>query len=793
MKKLLLTVLVFSAVFSCVKQPDAPAEPVADSPSQTARRVVIGASLPGETKVFVEEDELDLKNTWEDGDFISVVFEKGGQYYNEFFTLQSGGGTSSGHFINESSVLEDGDEFMMCYPPREKSDEGTWAMLLGDQLGIVETLGVVLPFVGKGSSINDPVEMNVDATILRLSKGLKLFTSDTEEGAILNFTVSGEHLYATVVYDGITPSGNKGPVVLSADLTTTNGCLDQNVYVVLHLADAGLTDTKLDIQARRGPSIASHSENYIEYDVYNWELDRSGKTMENGQMYSIRPGTDGTHPALPPQRLKTAELVPLEILFVSTEGDDTNTGDIDSPLKTLQEAFDRAEPGTHIYLRGSRDSENPTIYNSPRAWLRKSGTQDHPIVVTPYPYDNKYECVVLDGSDLTNLYDTDDAFIALLGPLNNPSANPNVFSNYTGANWVIIGDLEIRNAPAIGIGVDCGSSHVTIKNCTIDNCPGPGIGVGFLGGESEDITIQGVYLKNCATASREAISLRKVNGFQLYNNMVENTRKEGIDAKNGSRNGVIFGNNIKNAGHVGIYVDAGYITEPGGLTLNAGQSVPHTRNIHIYANLISYVDSEEGGTGIAVASEQGNDASDLYIYNNVVCNVSAFPGSAPSAFVPSAGIKVAKNSDLTTGLLKDVYIYNNTVYNMSQQGIYVNYPTIDNIVIRNNIVACSQAGDIQLNTGVGVPEDKVIIQNNMFFNANGSSTTHPGFPYYNETDPDKVFVRYLWEPTDWERTIDLHLPAGGTAIGNGTFLTAPDRDFDGKLRSLPVDIGAYQH
>lgn len=751
MRKFLFAAAVIAATLfsSCVKQPALAEEPVPAIEENAARAIEIGACLPSETKATAQEVGNNLKTTWDAGDKISVIYYNGADYVNECFTLSSGEGTTSATFANGSSLLPDSTPFTICYPYREASAEGVWAMLLGSQTGTVDGLGNLDPLMGSASSLDDTPTVTSALTVLRLCEGLKLFTDDTESGAAIGITVSGEHLHATAVFDGTGLTGNKGPVVLSGPLSTTGGCLDQNVYVALHLTDEGRTDTSLDIRVQRGDN------------TYNWTLSRSGKTMENGQMYSVRPSSGGTHPALPPQKLKTVEPTAENELYVATDGNDANPGTLASPLLTLQRAFNLCSAGTHIYLRGG-------TYNA-SAWLYKSGTEENPIVVSSYGS----ETAILDGTGLPDPKNlgNDYPLVALVGPSNK------------GAHWITFRNLTFQHSRRIGLGIIYASSHITVNDCRFLECPGPGIGVGFCGNESQDIRIFNNYLENCAQTSREAISIRKVNGFDVYGNHLKNITKEAIDAKNGCQNGVIRNNIVENSGHVGVYVDAGYTTEPSGMD-TAGQSVPVTRNILIYGNKIVF--GTYKGTGITVASEQGNSARDIYIYNNLVYNVSALP-----ATTQSAGIKVAKNSDdgIHTGLLKDIYIYNNTVYNHAQQGIYVNYPTIENIVIRNNISAYNQAGDIQINSECD--ESQVTIQNNLFYNATGA-TTHPGYPYYNITDPSKVFVKY-WD-ADWTQ-IDLRIPAGGAAIDKGTFLTAPSTDYAGTERpqGLTVDIGAYEY
>lgn len=769
MKKIILAALAIAALFSCAKQPELP------DPVTGARRVKIGANLPKETKVALEEYGRHLKTTWEAGDPISVIYYSSteGKYVNELFVLDTGAGTASGTFVNPSSLLPDGEPFKVCYPYFPEEDGNAWTMLLGSQEGTLDGMGELIPLSADAADLSVSPVLEPIINILRLKAGLKLITHDDATNVPIRFTVNGQALYASAAYDesSLTLTGNKAPISLNGALTMSNGVLNQDVYVILHLTEGGRTNTSLDLRLLRGTS--------PNIDTYNWTLSRTG-TMVKGQMYSLSPDGTGAHPDLPAQQLKTYIPEPFNELYIATDGNDSYPGTISQPLATLQRAFTFAVPGTHIYFRGSTDPKNPTVYTIDKAWLEnKSGTPDHPIVIGTLPYKDgqydRYENVVLDASNMTHNAGNDDAYIGLLN-----------------ASWVRINNLNIRNSKMTGIGIVRGSSHVTVEDCHIENCQGPGIGVGYLGHESVDIRIHDNMVVNCAQVQKEAISLRKVNGFQVYNNHVQDVIKESIDAKGGCRNGSIYHNQIENAGHVGIYVDAGFPVEPS-YTETPGQTVPPTRNILIYGNRIVYGGLSEGstapfgqGTGITVASEEGNDVSDIYIYNNLVFNASAFPASSE---VQSCGIKVATNGGVTTGTLKDIFIYNNTVYNMTQQGVYVNFPTIQNIVIRNNILVKNQAGDIQVKDGIDASE--VIRQNNLFCEMTSATYPYRGEPYFDESSLANLFVRD-WA-ADW-KDIDLHIRAGSLAIGNGTILTAPHDDFDEKQRNpYSVDIGAYKY
>ena len=77
--------------------------------------------------------------------------------------------------------------------------------------------------------------------------------------------------------------------------------------------------------------------------------------------------------------------------FISTTGNDDNTGTIDSPFATLQKAQDQVQAGDTIYMRGGR-------YKLPKdttTFLSQDGTKDAPIRLFAY----EDETPILDASD----------------------------------------------------------------------------------------------------------------------------------------------------------------------------------------------------------------------------------------------------------------------------------------------------------------------------------------------------------------------------------------------------------
>ena len=78
--------------------------------------------------------------------------------------------------------------------------------------------------------------------------------------------------------------------------------------------------------------------------------------------------------------------------YVSLNGNDNNTGDIDTPLKTIPKAISLIQAGDKIYVRGGTYSYSSTIAVS------KSGTAADTCFLMAYPGEH----VVLDFSGVAS-------------------------------------------------------------------------------------------------------------------------------------------------------------------------------------------------------------------------------------------------------------------------------------------------------------------------------------------------------------------------------------------------------
>src|SRR5688572_24281848 len=73
--------------------------------------------------------------------------------------------------------------------------------------------------------------------------------------------------------------------------------------------------------------------------------------------------------------------------YVSTSGNDANSGSLSSPLRTVKQGVSKLVPGDQLLVRGGTYNESVSIWN-------KYGSAAAPIVIKAYPN----ETPVIDGS-----------------------------------------------------------------------------------------------------------------------------------------------------------------------------------------------------------------------------------------------------------------------------------------------------------------------------------------------------------------------------------------------------------
>lgn len=139
--------------------------------------------------------------------------------------------------------------------------------------------------------------------------------------------------------------------------------------------------------------------------------------------------------------------------YVSTDGNDSNGGDIDNPLKTIPKAISLIQAGDIIYVRGGTYSINSTIS------ISKSGTVSDTCYLMAYPGERP----VLDFSG---------------------TAFGKRGISLTGSYWYIKG-LDVRKAGDNGLNISGGSNNI-IEFCAFYENKDTGLQIG---GGAHDVTI----------------------------------------------------------------------------------------------------------------------------------------------------------------------------------------------------------------------------------------------------------------------------------------------------------------
>ena len=325
--------------------------------------------------------------------------------------------------------------------------------------------------------------------------------------------------------------------------------------------------------------------------------------------------------------------------------------------------------------------------------------------------------------------------------------------NVEGKTDIVITGFTLRNGNN-GIkvdkdGADNPSERITIKNNYVTLSRSSGIRVAF----SRDVIVDSnVVEKTNWGGIHEMISIINTDGFVVKNNEVFNgdfvmngatmEGKEGIDAKQGSRNGVIMNNVVHDIHRLGIYVDAWNVL---------------THNIEVIGNVVYNCKQ-----GISISSETGGLLKDILVSNNVLYNNRAY-GIIVPAWVGD-------------GPRENIRIINNTVYGNTSGGINVATANVYRVEIQNNIIANN--GGPALSAGnigtITKSTNNLVVGRNT---GNILSGTLSGDPRFVNAAAG-----------------NFQLSAGSAAINSGVTIADVIDDIDGTPRPSggAYDLGAFE-
>jgi hypothetical protein len=475
--------------------------------------------------------------------------------------------------------------------------------------------------------------------------------------------------------------------------------------------------------------------------------------------------------------------------YVSTTGDDSNSGTKTAPWRTVQHAADTVRAGSTVNVRGGVYKELVTVKASGNA-------SDGYITFRSYPG----ETAVLDAEHFT------------------PSERQAVLTIHS-QSYVRIEGFEIRNfhtaehqLTPLGISVMGGGSHIELlKNNvhhieqTFEGRDGPGhgangFGIAVYGTDAKtpitDLIIDGNEVHHLKTGSSESLVVNgNVTNFRITHNVVHDNNNIGIDvigfertapdpAVDQARDGVVSGNlvyNIHSRGNPayqneensdGIYVD-------GGTRILIEQNVMHDDDF-----------------GIELASEHKDRATSYILARNNLIYHCHTAGVSIGGYAPERG-----HTDHST-------VVNNTLYDNDTSGtgsgeFQMQWNMADNVFANNIVYAGAHCLIAVNNSQVDKNHSPVAIDHNLYYCASGAkastwaeiSGTVAGFDKYVESTGNDRHSRFL-DPQFVDVTKDFHLRSDSPAIAAGTIEGVPvgELDLEGtpRVRFGKIDIGCYQ-
>jgi hypothetical protein len=359
-------------------------------------------------------------------------------------------------------------------------------------------------------------------------------------------------------------------------------------------------------------------------------------------------------------------------LYVAPDGDDNADGSEQSPLATLEEAAQLAEPGTRIHLVAG-------TYQGGTFLGDLQGTAEAPIAVVAE------QGAVIDGGN-TGLQLSDPRYLVLEG-------------------------LTIRGAAQNGLNIDDGGSYETpaefivLRNITVED-------VGS-GGNEDCIKLSGVddfwvLDSDVSTCTGQGIDMVGCHDGVIAGNAIHDKPGAGIQAKGGTADILIHGNRISDV--TGRGINAGGST---GLEFFRPDDASYEgARIQVVANIFERVGAESGAPIAYVGCDACTFANNT-VYEPKTWVARILQETTGERFVPS----------------RDGLFVNNIVaFNMAdiRNGVFVNVgpdTAPETFTFANNLWYAMDDPDFSgpsLSGGIPAPSDSVVQIDPGFTRFNGS-------------------------------------------------------------------------
>jgi hypothetical protein len=471
--------------------------------------------------------------------------------------------------------------------------------------------------------------------------------------------------------------------------------------------------------------------------------------------------------------------------YVATTGNDTNTGSLASPWRTIQKAANTLAPGDAALVRGGVYHEAVTINVSGNATSGHVAFQNYP-----------GETPIVDGT-------------GLVVP---PSGYAAGLFQITDRSYVTIQGFEIRNyqtnstslVPA-GIGITGGSHHITvISNRVHDiintNANGNAYGIEVHGTSAaqaiSNLVIRGNELFNLKTGWSESLVLNgNVSDFEVSSNLIHDNWNIGIDFI--GYEGTCSDTNLDRARH-GVYRDntvwrCSTFSNPAyGQYSCAGIYVDGGTDILIERNRTFLCD-----IGVELAAEhKGKATSYVTLRNNLI-----WSNSMGGIFLGGYSSSVGRTENCT---LTHNTLYHNDTLQWGQGEVLFQFDTRTNVFTHNILVVANWENNWFIGNTFTQNTNNLVDWNLFFAPAPGSSsntiwqwkkTKYTGFAAYKtatHNDSNSIFADPLFINA---AGTNFHLATNSPALNAGDPAFAPasgETDLDGQPRVAGgrTDLGA---
>lgn len=417
-------------------------------------------------------------------------------------------------------------------------------------------------------------------------------------------------------------------------------------------------------------------------------------------------------------------------IYMAPDGNDSNDGSENKPIKTGDEADERLKPGDTLILKSG-------TYNG-KLHIRANGTEQNRITIKSASSDPA-------------IFDSNKA----------PGQPVRLEGDY-----ITIEGVEGRNGGDVCFSIE--GDHIDAERISVRDCPSHGINI-----RGKYISVAHAVVTNASTSntgtqnSGWASGLKVSQGAEhvtLFRNLVHDNWGEGIAVTKG-KHVVVEGNHSYDNWAVNLYIDNAVDVQVVGNLLHCDFS----------KGIVSGRDT----AGIAIGEEEydgwGAQLADITVMNNLVSDCHY-------------GI-VGYESDVSGGGFLRVNIVGNTFWNSKKRGISIQIGDNSQTKTEDSLVAGNIFHTSDATKSGGYIDDEnadIVFRNNLWAGKKPSEWDHV-------LGDDDIFGDPKFLATPAKTAMSFRLADDSPALGAGYAQSFLDEDFAGTTRPSEPAIGGLEY